>query len=172
MEEDYPYDKSSGEGKYIIDYSIVALDLTFFIFGGDAGDTDLDKPFEKAQYVATKTIAAFSTITKQWKKIGKLNNARYSHGVFLQKGAFVIFGGIHGEHKPCGNSDMQYNCDYSGPIATERCMLNGYTMFVQCEDIGPLPDLEGPTNLEGSSWELEGGYARPEMMAVHADYCN
>ena len=147
VEDDYPYDIISKQGEYIIDYSIVALDHTFFIFGGDAGDLDFDTPMLKAQYAATNTIAAFSTITKQWKKIGKLNNARYSHGVFLQKGAFVIFGGVHGEDK---------EESYSGPIATERCILNGYTMYIECEDIGPY-DVEG--------------YVGPEMMAVHADYC-
>ena len=44
MEEDYPFDKLSGQGNYIIDHSIVALDNTFFIFGGDAGNIHIKVP--------------------------------------------------------------------------------------------------------------------------------
>ena len=41
----------------------------------------------------TKTIAVFSTITKEWKKIGEFNYARCGHGVFIQQDAFVLVGG-------------------------------------------------------------------------------
>ena len=41
----------------------------------------------------TKTIAVFSTITKEWKKIGEFNYARFGHGVFIQQDAFVLVGG-------------------------------------------------------------------------------
>ena len=70
---------------------------TFYIFGGDSGpDT----------YTPSNTIASFSTVTKEWKKLGELNQARYAHGVFIQQGDFIVIG------------------DYKGRLRTERCTLN------------------------------------------------
>ena len=66
---------------------------TFYIFGGDAGPRDS---------TPSTTIAAFSTVTKEWKKVGNLNQARFAHGVFIQQGNFIVVGG------------------YSGTLGTER----------------------------------------------------
>ena len=70
---------------------------TFYIFGGDAGPRDS---------TPSTTIAAFSTVTKEWKKVGNLNQARFAHGVFIQQGNFIVVGG------------------YFGTLGTERCILN------------------------------------------------
>lgn len=65
---------------------------------------------------ATQTIAAFNTITKKWKKVGKLNEARTGHGVIMNKGNFIIVGGM----------------DYK---KTERCTLEGQS--IHCKLINP-----------------------------------
>ena len=54
---------------------MVALKSTFYIFGG-----------EVVELTSTNTIAAFSTLTKEWKQIGFLNHARDNHGVFIHQG--------------------------------------------------------------------------------------
>ena len=69
---------------------------SFYIFGGDRADFD-----------ETDTIAAFSTVTMEWKKAGVLNQARLAHGVFIQQGDFIVVGGM------------------DGLLGTERCILNG-----------------------------------------------
>ena len=69
----------------------------FYIFGGDRGSS---------VKTSENTIAAFSTVTKQWKKLGELNEARYAHGVFIQEGDFIVVGGDNGTR------------------GTERCILN------------------------------------------------
>ena len=80
---------------------------TFYIFGGDSGpDT----------YTPSNTIAEFSTVTKEWTKLGELNQARYGHGVFIQQGDFIVVGG-------------------SGTFRTERCTLNEGT--IRCTLIDP-----------------------------------
>ena len=69
----------------------------------------------------SSTIAAFSTKTKAWKKIGNLKNAREGHGVFIQRGEFIIVGG-----KSYGQK----------ALSTERCTLKGDV--IKCKEIGPV----------------------------------
>ena len=64
----------------------------------------------------TNTIASFSTVTKEWKKLGELNQARYAHGVFIQQGDFIVVGGW-------------------GTFRTERCTLNEEA--IRCTLIDP-----------------------------------
>ena len=70
---------------------------SFYIFGGDLGSSVKG---------SGNTIAAFSTTTKEWKKLGEMNRSRYAHGVFIQEGDFIVVGG------------------YGGTYGTERCILN------------------------------------------------
>ena len=69
---------------------------------------------------ATDKIAQFSTITKQWKIIGKLNTARFGHGTFLQMGELVVVGGALSK------------------FGTERCSLVGES--IECIDVNPELD--------------------------------
>ena len=84
---------------------------TFYIFGGDSGP-DI--------YTASNKIAAFSTVTKEWKKLGELNQARYAHGVFIQQGDFIVVGG--------NNKNLR----------TERCTLNEDA--IRCTFVDPELD--------------------------------
>ena len=91
---------------------------TFYIFGGDSGP-DI--------YTASNKIAAFSTVTKEWKKLGELNQARYGHGVFIQQGDFIVVGGW-------------------GIFRTERCTLNQDAIRCtlidpELEDYGFYPEM-------------------------------
>ena len=52
-------------------------------------------------------IAAFDTTTKQWNKLGELNQARHGHGVILHQGQFIVVG------------------SYSDEAVTEQCTLKG-----------------------------------------------
>ena len=81
---------------------------TFYIFGGDSGPSS---------NTPSNTIAAFSTVSKEWKKLGELNQARYAHGVLIQQGNFIVVGG------------------YPGNLRTERCTLNEGT--IRCTLIDP-----------------------------------
>ena len=65
----------------------------FYIFGGVTNDGN------------SNVIASFETSTRQWKKLGYLNEARFGHGVAIQQGEFIVVGG------------------YS-KFVTERCILN------------------------------------------------
>ena len=105
---------------------------TFYMFGGDS------------QW-STSIIAAFSTLTKQWKKMGELNTARDGHGVIIQRGEFIIIGGV--ETKKSGASPIV-------PMSTERCTLTGDK--INCVDVGP--------------W-LTNYWSYPEIMHVPHDYC-
>ena len=80
---------------------------SFYIFGGDYGD-----------FQQTDTIAAFSTITKEWRKVGELNQARLAHGVFIQQGYFIVIGGM------------------DGLLGTERCILNEDA--ISCTVVEPI----------------------------------
>ena len=62
-------------------------------------------------------IAAFDTNTKQWKKLGKLNQARHGHSVTIHQGKFIVVGG---EYEPYG---------------TESCTLKSDS--VQCKIVDP-----------------------------------
>lgn len=106
-------------GSYISYYSIVAFNSSFYFFGGWRGSYHLGSPACNS-YV----IASFSTNTKQWKRIGFLNNARNSHGVMIDQGEFIIVGG--------------YN-EKIGLLGTERCSLIGDSM--KCTTVDP--GLEG-----------------------------
>ena len=65
------------QGDSIEDYALVPVKNTFIFFGG---------------YPFSKTIATFSTVTKQWKKIGELIPPRNGHGVFARKDDFIVVG--------------------------------------------------------------------------------
>lgn len=80
----------------------------FYIFGGDSGPSD---------NTPSNTIAAFSTMTKEWEKLGELNQARYANGVFIHQGDFIVVGGL------------------SGNLHTERCTVNEGT--ARCTTIDP-----------------------------------
>ena len=73
------------------------MEDTFYIFGGDSGPSS---------NTPSNTIAKFSTLTKEWTKLGELNQARFAHGVFIQQGDFIVVGG------------------FKGDLRTERCTLN------------------------------------------------
>ena len=79
---------------------------SFIIFGGYDGSWTDD----------TKRIAAFDTTSKQWKRLGQLNQARRGHGVILHQGQFIVVGGKY-------------------PLGTERCILNGDS--IQCTTVDP-----------------------------------
>ena len=90
------------QAPFIYSYSIVSLGNSFYIFGG---------------YDTTNTIASFDTNTKQWIRVGELNQARDAHAVIVRQGQFVVVGGC------CGS------------LATERCILTDNK--VQCTTIDP-----------------------------------
>ena len=98
------------QGSYIQRYPIVAMEDTFYIFGGDSGPSN-ETP--------SNTIAAFSTVTKEWKKLGELNQARLGHGVFIQQGDFIVVGGWEN-------------------LRTEHCTLNQDA--IRCTLINPELD--------------------------------
>ena len=95
------------QGSYIFQYSMVALETSFYVFGGWKG-------------WPSSVIASFSTATMQGRKLGHLKEARSGHGVIIYQGEFMIVGG--------------YN-DFIGPLGTERCILNGDS--VQCSTVDP-----------------------------------
>ena len=64
-------------------------------------------------------IARFETLTKQWEKLGELNQARHGHGVIFQKGDFIVVGGRDTKK-------------------TERCSLHGNS--IQCTNVDPELD--------------------------------
>ena len=110
------------------------MEGTFYLFGGDSGPSDS---------TPSKTIAAFSTVTKEWKKLGELNQARYAHGVFIefsmkffQHGEFIVVGG------------------FPGDLRTERCTF--HEDAIRCTLVDP---------------ELEDYGFYPEMMSVMPNYC-
>ena len=65
-------------------------------------------------------IARFETSTRQWKKLGELNEARLGHGVIAQKGEFIVVGGD-------GIIDEG--------TKTERCSLSDDS--IQCTSVDP-----------------------------------
>ena len=89
------------------------MNSTFYIFGGYSY-----RFFVSARKSSKNDIASFDTITKEWKKLGSLNQARRGHRVIFHQGHFVVLGGK------------------KGPLSTERCTLNGDSM--QCTTIGPV----------------------------------
>ena len=100
-------------------YGIVALDSTFYIFGGYYYHA-LKALFS---YGGASTVASFDTNTKEWKKLGYLRNGRRGHAVTIHKGQFIVIGG------------------YPGSFRTERCALNGGSIY--CATVGPeLVDYE------------------------------
>ena len=76
--------KLSAKAPYVYDYSIVALNSSFHLFGG----------FSPAGY--SNVIASFDTVVKRWIKFGKLNQARQGHRVIIQQDEFVVVGGFPG----------------------------------------------------------------------------
>ena len=91
---------------------------------------------------SSSTIAAFSTKTKEWKKMGNLKNAREGHGVSIQRGEFIVVGGKNSE----SNGQKA--------LSTERCTVKGDV--IKCTEIGPV---------------LTSYEDYPEMMLVLHDYC-
>ena len=105
---------------------------TFYLFGGDSGPSE---------FTPSNTIAAFSTMTKEWKKLGELNKARYAHGVIIQKDDFIVVGGYP-------------NSDYEFDVITEHCTFDEDA--IQCTPIDP---------------KLGDYAFYPEMMHVEQNYC-
>ena len=93
----------SRQGKYIHGQPVVALDSTFYIFGG---------MIQEKTY-KNKNIAAFNTIAKEWKKMGDMKQARAGHGVFIQLDAFVVVGGVSEDSQEKEITEL----------TTERCIL-------------------------------------------------
>ena len=91
----------------------------------------------------TKRIAAFSTITKRWKRIGELKYAREGHGVFIQQETFVVVGGKQNGY------DVEIH-----EKKTERCTL--VDDVVECLAVDPV---------------LRYYWSYPEMIRVPYDYC-
>ena len=81
---------------------------SFYLFGGSDGS------FFSSGY---RTIAGFDTNTKQWKKLGYLNQSRQGHGLIVHQGQFIVVGGDPGLYK------------------IERCILKGDS--IQCTTVGP-----------------------------------
>ena len=106
---------------------------SFYVFGGDAGPL-----YAKS----TKVIAAFSTVTKKWKKSGEMNAVRGAHGVFAHRGQFIVIGGRNPE---------LMNFAYS----TELCSLENDSIL--CKNVDP--------KLKDYVWY-------PQSMRVPADYCS
>ena len=94
-------------GSYILDYSIVALETSFYIFGGDWSNV----------------IASFSTTSMEWRKLGYLNKARNGHGVIIHQGEFIIVGGyadterciLNGDSVQCSTVDPELEGYYYYP---------------------------------------------------------
>ena len=97
----------------------------------------------------TKTIAAFSTITKRWKEIGQLMYARDGHGVFIQHETFVVVGG-----KQIGYDSESGSGVHITSMSTERCTL--VDNEVKCTGVEPILDYY---------------FDYPEMIRVPYDYC-
>ena len=113
VEADYPF--SDPEEPFIHSFSIIDLETSFYMFGGWIMDrtSDID--------------ASFDTKSRQWKKLGHLNQARYGNGVINQQGQFIVVG---------GNS-------YSEKLRiTERCYLENES--IQCTTIEPVLDVYYP----------------------------
>ena len=120
----------SRQGDSIIGQPIVVLDSTFYIFGGMTNEKEFNA-----------TIAAFNTITKEWKKMGDMKQARAGHGVFIQLDAFVVVGGV--------SEDSYGVTDFT----TERCtLIDG---AINCSVVDPKVKYVG----------------YPEMIRVPYDYC-
>ena len=59
----------------------MAYGKKFYVFKGGITESDVG------------IIAAFNTVTKEWKKSGKLNVGRFGHGVIESQGDFIVIGG-------------------------------------------------------------------------------
>ena len=95
----------------IAEAPIVTLGSTFYVFGGDSGYSFLRKP--------SSMIAAFSTITKEWTQIGDLNTARNGHKVIVQKGEFIVVGGMDAGYRSerCKlTKDKSMQCTLFDPV--------------------------------------------------------
>ena len=92
------------EGTWIYDFPIVALDTSFYIFGGSPSAT-----------IGT-VIASFDTISKQWERLGELKQARWAHGVIVHQGEFIVVGG-GGEKwtERCTLNDNSIQCNIVNP---------------------------------------------------------
>ena len=64
-------------------------------------------------------IAAFNTVTKEWKKSGELNEAHYGHGVIESEGELIVIGG-------------------GGSRNLEKCTLDNES--IQCKIVEPELD--------------------------------
>ena len=89
----------------------------------------------------SNVIASFDTTTKQWNKLGELNQARYGHGVILHQGQFIVAGGWG-------------FILFVNERGTERCTLKGDS--IQCKTVDP---------------ELEDYKFYPEMISVRENFC-
>ena len=98
------YDIESSIGRY----AITALESTFYLFGG----------YNNGDPGPARTIAAFNTITKQWKIMGKLLQWRDWHGVIELKGEFIVVGGW-------------------GKFRTERCTFVTEEL-IKCSNTSPV----------------------------------
>ena len=88
-------------------YAIVALNSSFYTFGG----------WEGYRYgYSLSEISVFDTSTKQWKMLGELNQPRHGHGVFINQDQFIVVGG-------------------EDSLGTERCILEGDS--IQCKTVDP-----------------------------------
>ena len=91
----------------------------------------------------SETIAAFNTITKEWKMMGDMKQARAGHGVFIQLDAFVVVGG-----RPEDSVEWSMT-----ELTTERCtLIDGAINCTVVDPIGVYTDY-------------------PEMVRVPYDYC-
>ena len=73
------------KGNGFINYAIISMETSFYLFGG-----------EDRRYGNSNGIFSFSSVTKQWKTVGRLNFARSHHGAIFHLGEFVIVGGEYG----------------------------------------------------------------------------
>ena len=106
---------------------------SFIIFGGYDGSWTDD----------TKRIAAFDTTSKQWKRLGQLNQARRGHGVIDHQGQFIVVGG-----ETTGSLK-------NSAFSTERCIWKND--YIKCKTVDP---------------ELEEYISYPEMMSVPENFCS
>ena len=67
---------------------------------------------------STEIVAAFNTLTRNWRKVGQLQEARHGLGVILNKGKFIVVGGSYGqsEIERCSFKDELIHCELVGAV--------------------------------------------------------
>lgn len=107
------------EASTINRYAIVTSGSSFYVFGGFHAAT------------GQSTIASFDTISKEWKKVGDLNQARYGHGVLIQQDYFIVVGGLDGYL----STERCYFVDDSVECVTVEPVVNFYAYYPELTSV-------------------------------------